>query len=176
MGQRAADRRAALVAERAPVNPNALHVLFASGAISVDFDLTFLAQVVLFSTFIVVLKPLLFDPLLRVFEERERRTEGAKLEAREMDEKAGELLTRYETELDKVRHEAGIEREKLRLEAAKIEARIMAEARAETGRILEEGKAKIASEVARMRQELVAAQPALASEIASTLVGREVRQ
>lgn len=169
-------RSRALVAEPAPVNPNAMQPLLASGAISVDFDLTFLAQVVLFSTFIVVLKPLLFDPLLRVFEERERRTDGAKREAREMDERAGELLSRYEAEIEKVRREAGVERERLRAETAKLEAQIMAEARAETARILEDGKAKIAAEVARMRGELAAAQPALAAEIAASMIGREVRQ
>lgn len=158
------------------MNPNAPTPLLASGAIAVDFDLTFLAQMVLFSTFIVVLKPLLFDPLLRVFEERERRTEGAKREAREMDEKAGELLAHYETELEKVRREAGLERERLRAEAAKIEAQIMAEARADAARIIEEGKEKIAAEVARMRAELAAAQPALAAEIAASMLGREVRQ
>ena len=52
----------------------------------------------------------------------------------------------------------------------------MAEARAETARILEDGKAKIAAEVARMRGELAAAQPALAAEIAASMLGREVRQ
>ncbi|AUX49175.1 H+-transporting two-sector ATPase [Sorangium cellulosum] len=158
------------------MNPNAIHPLLASGGIAVDFDLTFIAQIALFSTFIVVLKPLLLDPLLRVFEERERRTDGAKREAREMDERAGELLTRYEAEIEKVRREAGVERERLRAEAAKIEAQIMAEARNETARILEEGKAKITAEVTRMRAELAAAQPALAAEIAASMIGREVRQ
>ncbi|MCC6558706.1 MAG: ATP synthase F0 subunit B [Polyangiaceae bacterium] len=150
--------------------------LFASGAIAVDFDLSFLAQFVLFTTFIVVLKPLLFDPLLRVFEERERRTEGVKAEAREMDEKAGELLSRYEAELDKIRQTAGVERERLRKEAASLEAQVLSEARAETARFLEEGKARIAAEVAQMRKELDAAQPALAAQIASQVLGREVRQ
>src|SRR6185436_14755687 len=109
--------------------------LFAEGGVNVDFDLTFLAQFLLFSMFIVVIKPLLFDPLLKVFEERERRTEGAKKQARAMDEKAGELLQRYEAALDAVRREASQERERLRAEAQKMEAQIMAEARAETGRI-----------------------------------------
>jgi F-type H+-transporting ATPase subunit b len=158
------------------VNPNASPALFASNAISVDFDLTFLAQFVLFSTFIIILKPLLFDPLLRVFEERERRTDGAKREAREMDEKAGELLTMYEAELEKIRRDAGVERERLRAETAKLEAKIMAEARAETSRILDEGKARIAADVTRLREELAATQPALAAEIASSMLGREVSQ
>ena len=152
-----------------------LSTLFASGAIAVDFDLTFLAQLALFTTFIVVLKPLLFDPLLRVFEERERLTDGAKVKAREMDEEAGKLLTRYEAELDKIRQEAGVERERLRREAASLEAQVLAEARADTARYLEEGKARIAAEVSVMRAEMEAAQPALAAEIAAKVLGREVR-
>jgi F-type H+-transporting ATPase subunit b len=149
--------------------------LFAEGGVTVDFDLTFLAQFLLFAMFIVVIKPLLFDPLLRVFEERERRTEGAKKAARKMDEKAGELLTRYEAELDKVRREASQERERLRADTAKIEAQIMNEARAETARILDSGKARIAAEVAELRSELERSQPALAAEVASKILGREVR-
>ncbi len=147
--------------------------LFAA-AINVDFDPTFIAQFILFTTFVVVLRPLLFDPLLRVFEEREKRTEGAKDDARAMDAKAGELLTRYEAELEKVRREANLEREKLRREAKELEAKIMAEARTESSRILETGKARIAAEVEQMRKELKEAQPALASEIASRVLGREV--
>jgi F-type H+-transporting ATPase subunit b len=155
---------------------SAPHLLFAEGGISVDFDLTFLAQFVLFAAFISLLKPLLFDPLLRVFEERERRTEGAKKEAREMDERAGELLQRYEAELDKVRREAGLERERLRAETAKLEAQIMAEARAETARILEAGKARIGGEVAELRRELDRMKPELAAQIASRVLSREVAQ
>ena len=147
--------------------------LFAS-AINVDFDPTFVAQFVLFTLFIVVLRPLLFDPLLRVFEEREKRTEGAKKDAREMDAKAGELLTRYEAELDKVRREANIEREKLRKEAKDLETQIMAKARAEAAQILETGKARMAREVEQMKKELDEAKPALAAEIASRVLGREV--
>jgi F-type H+-transporting ATPase subunit b len=147
-----------------------------ASAIAVDFDLSFLAQFVLFATFIVVLKPLLFDPLLRVFEERERRTEGVKAKAREMDEKAGELLTRYEAELDEIRRKAGEERERLRREATALEAQVLTDARAETARFLEEGKARIAAEVAQMREELELVQPLLAAEIASKVLDREVRQ
>jgi len=149
--------------------------LFAE-AIVVDADLSFLAQVVLFVAFITLLKPLLFDPLLRVFEEREKRTEGAKAEAREMDAEAGDLITRYEAELDKVRREAGVEREKMRAEVAQLEARIMAEARAESAKILEAGKQRITSEVSELRKELQRTKPELAAQIASRIIGREVAQ
>jgi len=150
--------------------------LFAAGDINVDFDLSFLAQCVLFTFFVVLLKPLLFDPLMKVFEEREKRTEGAKADAREMDKQAAELLTQYEAEIEKIRREAGREREELRAETAKLEAKIMAEARAESAKILEAGKAKIAAEMEILRAELARQTPALAAEIASKVLGREVSQ
>lgn len=149
--------------------------LFAS-AINLALDLTFLAQFVLFGVFITLLKPLLFDPLLKVFEEREKRTEGAKADAREMDKQAADLLTRYEAEIEKIRREAGREREELRAETAKLEAKIMAEAREESAKILEAGKARIAAEMSTLRAELQKQTPALAAEIASKVVGREVSQ
>jgi F-type H+-transporting ATPase subunit b len=158
------------------VSPLVTANLFASGGVNVDFDLTFLAQFLLFTMFVIVIKPLLFDPLLKVFEERERRTEGAKQKARVMDERAGELLQRYEAELDKVRREANVERDRLRAETARLEAQIMAEARAETARIIDTGKTRIAAEVGELRKELVASRPALAAEIAERVLGREVKQ
>ncbi|MCK6588146.1 MAG: ATP synthase F0 subunit B [Polyangiaceae bacterium] len=150
--------------------------LFAVGGVNVDFDLTFLAQFLLFTLFIIVIKPLLFDPMLRVFEEREKRTEGARKKARVIDEEVGELLSRYEAELDKVRREANTERDRLRAETARIEAQIMAQARTETAKIIEDGKARIASEMEGLRRELEASRPALASEIATRILGREVKQ
>jgi F-type H+-transporting ATPase subunit b len=149
--------------------------LFAS-AISLELTAVFVAQFVLFGLFISILKPLLFDPLLRVFEERERRTEGAKREAAEMDAEAGELLQRYEAELARVRREAGVERDRLRAETARLEAKIMAEARAETAAIIESGKARIAAEVTDLRRDLEAQKPELAAQIAARILSREVTQ
>ena len=150
--------------------------LLASGDIVVDFDLSFLAQVLLFAFFVGLLKPLLFDPLMKVFEEREKLTEGAKAEAREMDKEAADLIAQYEVEHEKIVREAQREREALRAETATLEATIMAEARAERARILEAGKARIATEVDALRKELEKQTPALAAEIASRVLGREVSQ
>jgi F-type H+-transporting ATPase subunit b len=153
--------------------PHPCFHLFAS-AINLALDLTFLAQLALFGVFVSLLKPLLFDPLLRVFEERERRTEGAMKEARAMDDEAGELLRRYEAELTRIRREAGVERERLRAEATRLEAKIMAEAREETARILSAGKAATAAEVSELRRELEGRRAELAAQIAARIVDREV--
>jgi F-type H+-transporting ATPase subunit b len=150
----------------------AMH-LFAS-AINLAVDFTAFAQFGLFAVFLILIKPLLFDPLLKVYEAREKATDGAKKEAQEMDAQAGELLQKYEAELAKVRREAGLERERLRADAARMEASIMAAARAETATILEEGKARIATEVAELRRELEAGKPELAARIAGRILDREV--
>jgi F-type H+-transporting ATPase subunit b len=149
--------------------------LLASGAdVNVDFDLSFVAQIALFGLFIVILKPILFDPLLKLFEEREKLTDGARADARAMDERAGELVAKFESELEKVRTEAARDRERLRAETAKLEHQMMEAAKADAARILEEGRTKIAAEIEGLRKELQAGRPALARQIASTLMGREV--
>jgi F-type H+-transporting ATPase subunit b len=145
------------------------------GGVRIDFDRTFLVQMVIFTALIVVLKPLLFDPVLRVFQERERRTEGAREDARLMQEEAGELLQEYERALARVRQVASEERERIRADTRKLEAQIMEEATATAAAIVQEGRTKIASEVAGMREELDAQAASIAQEMASSVLGRSVR-
>ena len=146
----------------------------AGGGVTLDFDKTVLLQMALFATLIVVLKPLLFEPLLSVFEERERRSEGAKAEARRMQERAGELLRKYETELDRIQRAAAEEREQLRQETAKLEAEILRDARETTTRILEDGQRRIESEIKAIQFELGQQAEILAQQAAARVLGREV--
>jgi F-type H+-transporting ATPase subunit b len=151
-------------------------LLFASGAdVNVDFDLSFIAQIALFGLFIVLLKPILFEPLLALFEEREKRTEGARAQARKMDETAGDLVKKFETEIEKVRHAANLERDRLRAETSRLEAQILADAKTQSTAIIEAGRVRITKEMATLRSELEASRPALAEQIASKIIGREVR-
>lgn len=139
-----------------------------------DFDLTFLLQMVLFAALIVVLRPLLFDPVLRVFDERERRTEGARGSARAMQEEAGELLNRYEKELAKVHEVARQERDRIRTETAKVESEVMAQARENANRILEQGRQRLERE--RQQIEFALGQQAerLARNMAEAVLGRSL--
>jgi F-type H+-transporting ATPase subunit b len=144
------------------------------GGVSIDFDRTFLAQMVLFALLVVVLKPLLFDPVLKVFEQREVRTEGAKADARKMQEQAGVLLRKYEKELERVHQVAAEERDRLRTETAKLEKEILDEARESTGRIVDEGRQQIGEQVNAIRFDLGKQSEQLARDIASRVLGREV--
>ncbi len=142
---------------------------------TIDFDRTFLVQMVLFSFLILVLKPLLFDPVLKVFEEREKRTEGARTEARKMQEEAGDLLRRYERELERVNQVAAQERERIRTETGKLESEILGEARSVAAKVVDDGRKKIDGEVASIRFDLGRKSEQLSREIAQRVLGREVR-
>jgi len=141
--------------------------------IELDFNNIVVFQVVIFVFLIVVLEPLLFDPMLKIFALREERTEGARDAARELEEQAGELLTRYEAELTRVNQAAAAERDRLRAETTKLEAQILNEARAAAGKIVEDGRKRIEAEVNAIRFDLGKQSERLASDIATRVLGRE---
>jgi F-type H+-transporting ATPase subunit b len=151
-----------------------LGALSSGAAVNIDFDLSFLGQMVIFAALIIVLKPLLYDPVLSLFAEREKRTDGAKADARAMQEKAGELLRKWETELEKVQRVAAEERDKKRAETARLEAEQLNEARKVAAKIVEDGRASIAKEINSIRFELGRDSEKLARDIASRVLGREV--
>jgi F-type H+-transporting ATPase subunit b len=141
--------------------------------IDLDFNNVVVFQAVIFIFLIVVLKPLLFDPMLKVFALREERTEGARATARELEERAGELLQRYEAELSRVHQAAAQERDRLRAETTKLETEILNEARAAAAKIVDEGRRRIETEVNSIRFELGKQSERLAGDIASRVLGRE---
>src|SRR5258706_4826660 len=142
----------------------------AEGGVEVVFDLTLLGQVAIFIFLFIVLKPMLFDPMLHLFEERERRIDGAKLLARKIDEKSASALTTYETEMAKARTAANAEREKLRNEGLKTEGEILARVRASTAKVLEEGRKQMQGELAKAREGLKNESAPLARELAARVL------
>lgn len=144
-------------------------------AINVDVDLTFVVQLVLFVALTLVLKPILFDPMLKLFEEREKRIDGAKLQARKIDEKSASALGKYEAEMAKARTAAGADRDKIRAEAVKREQEILATVRASSQKVLDDGKRAVHAEADRVRATLRAEAGTMARDLASRVLGREVQ-
>jgi F-type H+-transporting ATPase subunit b len=153
----------------------AVGALAPEAAIKVDFDATFLVQLVLFVGLTLFLKPMLFDPMLKLFEERERRIDGAKLQARRIDEKSSAALVEYETAMAKARASANVDRDRIRAEGVKREQEILAQVRASTTQVIEAGKQKAKVEAERARAQLKAEASTLARHVAARVLGREVQ-
>lgn len=146
--------------------------LFAS--VNVDLDKSVFLLMALFSLLIVALKPLLFDPMLRVFALREKRTDGAKAEARKMQERAADILLNYEEEVAKVRSDATAERDELRKQSAQLESKILAEGRAQAEELTRKGRAEVAEEMGVLAKQLADHTGQMAIQIANKAMGREV--
>src|SRR5688500_15789510 len=147
---------------------------FAEGGVNVDLDASFVVQIVLFVVLLVALKPLLFDPMMRLFEEREERIDRTIEKARKTDEASSKALAKYEAILAKAREAGSAERDQLRGQGTKKEAEITAQVRSETATTLEQGRAAIANEAKDARAKLQIEAAGLGRAIASRVLGREV--
>jgi F-type H+-transporting ATPase subunit b len=146
----------------------------AEGGVNVDLDASLIVQIGLFLFLLVVLKPLLFDPMLKLFEEREKRIEGTRREASKEDERSAKAKAKADAIVGKGREAGAAERDALRAEGAKREAELMAQVRAATAATLEQGRAAIGEEARVARTKLTADAAGLARGIASRVLGREV--
>jgi F-type H+-transporting ATPase subunit b len=140
----------------------------------VDVDITLVAHVVLLLILLVVLKPLLFDPMIKLFEEREKRIDGAKVQARRMDEASAGALSKYEAEMQRARAAGNVEREKLRAQGSKEEAEILGKVRDATTKMLDEGRARLVAEAADVRKALEGESATLGKQLAARVLGHEV--
>lgn len=147
----------------------------ASGGVVVDLDVTFVGQIVLFILLFLVLKPMLFDPMLKLFEERERRTGGAKDDARQLYADADEKMAQYEAQVTVVKQKAGDERDRIRQEGQKREQAILTRVRTETDAMLHGGRTRIQDEREKLKTELGTLSTQLARDIAARVLGREVQ-
>jgi len=150
------------------------NLAFAEGGVTVDLDASLFVQLLIFGALLLVLKPALFDPMMKLFEEREKRIEGARHEASKEDERSAKALAKYETVLGKAREAGAAERDQLRAAGTKQEAEIMARVRDETAATLEQGRATLAQEATAARAQLRGDARALGRDIASRVLGREV--
>lgn len=144
-------------------------------AISVDFDATVVVQVVLLVALTLALKPLLFDPMLKLFEEREKRTDGVRQAARKIDEKSATALATYDSEMAKARAAANAERDALRAAGIKREQEILSKAREETTKAIEEGKQAARLAADKARATLRADATSLVQDVAGSALGRQVQ-
>jgi F-type H+-transporting ATPase subunit b len=146
----------------------------AAGGVNLDLDGTFLVQVVFILVLWAVLKPILFNPLLKLFEEREKRIEGAIKKARRIDEESAEARAQYDDVMAKARGEGSAEREKLRAESLRKESELLTQVRAETQKTVDQGRGETQKEVDATRVNLAPHTRGLAKELAQRVLGREV--
>jgi F-type H+-transporting ATPase subunit b len=140
----------------------------------IDIDGTVFVQFGLFLLMALVATKLLFKPYLKMREERTAGIEGARREAKELENEAETRMGDYEQRLARARDSALEEQRKVRAEAAAHQREVTEKARAQASVALTEAHAKVVDETTRARQELLPRADALARDIVTKLLGREV--
>lgn len=146
-----------------------------SGGSIIDLDGTVFVQLGLFFLAFLLLRSLVFKPMLAVLDARDQAIDGAKEEAKKLDVEVKEKQASFEAELRKVRTASSEERDRLRAEGLELERRLLEKVRAETAKLSADAKVRLDNEAALVRQTLAAQRPELAREIASKVLGREVQ-
>jgi len=116
----------------------------------------------------------LFQPYLKLRERRKQGIDGARAEAERMSTQADTELADYEKKLAAARSRANEEGRKVRAEAAAHEKTVTDASRAEAQKSIDEATAKMRAETDAARLQLLPQANALARQIASKLLGREV--
>jgi F-type H+-transporting ATPase subunit b len=148
--------------------------LLSEGSI-IDLDGTIWIQLGLFAVAFLVFRPLIFRPMVALFEAREKAIEGSKLEALRLQDEASAESEEFDVEMRRLRLQAGEERDRLRAEGKRLERTVLDRVREETDKQLAEADAKLKTEAAKLRAEIDQSVPALARQIASKMLSREVQ-
>jgi F-type H+-transporting ATPase subunit b len=148
--------------------------LLSEGSI-IDLDGTIWLQLGLFTVAFLVFRPLIFRPMVALFEAREQAIEGSKLEALRLQDEASAEGEEFDVQMRRLRLQAGEERDRLRAEGKRLERTVMDRVREETDKQLSEADAKLKAEAAKLRTEIDQSVPALAKQIASKMLNREVQ-
>lgn len=147
-------------------------VLLAGGII--DLDGTALVQLILFVVGLLVLRKVLFQPMVAVFEAREAAIDGAKQEAKDMAAVAKEKSGTFEERMATVRAEAQEVRDKLRQEGVALERKVLVNVREEVARSAEAAEQDLSQQRQRLTKEMEQSVPALARDVAERVLGRSV--
>jgi len=138
----------------------------------VEINATILVQIFLVVALLLWLSPTLFAPIMRLFDERERRIFGAQEESALMTREALEMSQVFDQKLDEAKLNARHILTELKGQADSEQAQVLAEVRAQAKIRLEKAEAELVLEEKRVRAELALAKDEMADEIVRSLMAK----
>jgi len=129
-------------------------------------------NVALFLLLIYPVNRLLVQPLLRALDERAQRTSGALAESEKLGDDSRARRVELETRLSEARARALVRRSAILADGEVEERAVLDAARGEAGANIENVRRSVAAELAEARSGLQTDSRALASEVATRILGR----
>lgn len=139
-----------------------------------EINATLVVQMVLFLFLSTCLSNFLFSPLIKLFDEREKRIQGARAETQQLQENARLALERVEETIRLAQRDARQILLDLKAEGIQYQRRVLDEARREAKEKADAARQSLAVEVTRIEQELSRSVPSLASIAMSQIFQHDV--
>jgi len=140
----------------------------------INLDYTVVVQIVFFLLLWFLLAKLLFNPFVALLEERERRTEGAREEARTLRSEVDRLREEYEKGIARARDEGGRVKEAIIQQAREEREQLLSRARGEAARLMAEVRGEVEAEMARQGALVEREARTIAREMAEKVLGRKI--
>jgi F-type H+-transporting ATPase subunit b len=134
-------------------------------------DITFVIQIISFFVLWFGLKRLLFDPVLKVIDERKARTVGVREEAAHLRANATQSEAQFDREITHVRDELGRQADSARHATDAEERQIVATARGQASARLKEQRDQLRAQAESAASALAGESASLANLIVRKVVG-----
>ncbi len=148
--------------------------IIAAGGSLVDVDSTYLIQLGIFLLVFLLLRPLLFRPVIRLIEARRTATLGMQENAEKLDQEAQVLNKDVEAKLAEVSSQASLERAKLVEQARLKERELLTKAREDSAGVVEQAKQDAAVQADQVRESLRQEMAGLVDSVAAKVLGRPI--
>lgn len=140
----------------------------------ISLDISILYQIILFVALWLILNKILFQPYLRLLEERERRTTGAEHDSADLEHEGARLRAQYEEKIAQAQTAAYAAKDAILQEARQQREKILGEARAAAASKLEQARREISLALEKEKALAAAEAAAVAGEMVSKVLGRKV--
>ena len=140
----------------------------------ISLDISILHQIILFIVLGLILNKILFQPYLRLLEERERRTIGAEHDSADLEHEGARLRAQYEEKIAQAQTAAYTAKDAILQEARQQREKILGQARAEAANKLEQARREIALALEKEKALATAEAAAVAGEMVNKVLGRKV--
>ena len=140
----------------------------------ISLDISILYQIILFVVLWLILDKILFQPYLRLLEERERKTTGAQHDSADLEQEGARLRAQYQEKIAQAQTAGYAAKDAILRDARQQREKILAAARQEAKQTLERVRGEIASAMEREKRLAAAEAATVAGEMVSKVLGRRV--
>ena len=133
-----------------------------------------IAQAINFGLLVFILTKLLYKPLMKSIEEKEKSIQGAKDSASNMEKMLQESAEEQKKVLDKARHESEKIIKNAEVSASVLKKSLLEDAKKQAEAVVSQGEAKIREENEKLRREIKKEVGTLVSDAIEKTVGKYI--